>query len=133
MQIHKSPLRVFEPLLDDAEVAAAIAGGEAERKAAEAKLGPGFPVGDPKRHMVIAEDGSCRGLSEEEPEDAHIDTGLTVADFRAGERVWIWWWDYWWQATVQHVATRMKTLTVRWAWSNAVTSGYLPRLCKKRE
>jgi hypothetical protein len=123
-------LRVHTPLLDRDEEAEVLERADAKRAAAEAALGPEYPVGDPKLHIEMI-DGVPYGIEgDEEPDNKHIDTGNTIDDFADGDLVWAWWWHYWWQARVQYVAVRKKTLTLRWIWNTGVvSSGYLPRLC----
>ncbi len=62
--------------------------------------------------------------------DRVIDTGLTD-DVIPGALVEVWFRGYWWRATIWSVATRNKTVTVRWMHSGVHTSGYRITLVPK--
>jgi hypothetical protein len=132
LQISHSALRVHDSLLDDEEVKVAAEAGDAKRRTEIEALGPGYPVGDPHTDIVFIDGEPYGREGDEEPDNGHIDTGHRLEEFAPGDAVWAWWWDLWWQATVQHVAARKGTLTIRWAWSHSVTSGYAPRLVLPR-
>ncbi len=85
----------------------------------------GRPIGT--IHDIVVEDGVARGLGPE-PNDAAIDSGHTIEDFAKGDRVLVWWWGLYWTARVHYVATRSRTLSIRWDYDHSVTNAYAPRL-----
>lgn len=125
----KNPLKSMESIVPGA-VAAAIPREIAEEKKAllegrGREFVEGKPIGTPFDLTVV--DGAVRGIGEE-PSNRGIDSGCTIADFKAGDRVLIWWWNLYWRGKVQYVAKTTNTLNVRWDYDNQVTTGYLPRL-----
>lgn len=76
---------------------------------------------------VIIRDGRAVGRGAE-PSDHNINTGKTSGDFKAKDRVIVWWWGKWWHATVKYVYKRTNDVSVRFRWSKVETPHYKPRL-----
>src|SRR5947208_2073357 len=83
------------------------------------------------RDLVIT-NSKASGLGPE-PDDRIIDTGMRSTDFAVGEKVMVWWWGKWWDATIQYIAKTKNTVSVRWNFDNKVTANYKAKLVKKKK
>jgi hypothetical protein len=62
----------------------------------------------------------------EDPSNDHINTGHSGNDFTIGERVLVWWANFWWYATIEYIRKTDGRVSVRWDWNpGVVTKKYL--------
>jgi hypothetical protein len=128
LQIKTTPLRIHRPLVDAEDEPEIAADAVRLRRDALAALPfEAHLLGDPWADLIMFDDGAVAGHGEE-PDNDDVNTFCSVVDFRAGQQVYAWFWGKFYRASVQYVAVRKQTITIRWNWSHHVTAGYLPRL-----